>query len=218
MTPIKASIKVLFVTFLLACSGVTPGPEATSPQTHAETHRPLLNSERIRQEFGSYGIEVVEQDDRLRVSNLYSLDSGVQTMRTLAVVIFPAAIPLPLQKVHGEITGGHSIGETLRESGWKVEKLNLYFGELAPEAGFDGVYAAMGDIAAAALAVHIYQLFVSRDGSRYLYATIAEVHHPNYQGLADLQSNYVAGMMVQGSTSNDVGIVLDDVIEVMQQY
>ena len=34
--------------------------------------RELLNSERIAAAFGSYGVEVLEQDDTVRVSNLYS--------------------------------------------------------------------------------------------------------------------------------------------------
>src|SRR5262245_42966767 len=32
----------------------------------------LLNSERIEQKFGSYGIAVLRSDERLRVANLYS--------------------------------------------------------------------------------------------------------------------------------------------------
>jgi len=160
----------------------------------------------------------MEQDDRMRVSNLYSWDMGARTMRTLAVVFFPDSIPLPLQDAHDEIVGGQSIGETFKNADWKVEKRNLYFGELSPDAEFDGVYAAMGDIAAVNLAVHIYQLFVNKDHSRFLYATIAEVHHPDYQDLTELQSNYIDGTPVHVSAPEDVEAVLNDVIEVMQQY
>jgi hypothetical protein len=40
-----------------------------------EQLRPLLNSERIQACFGSYGVEVLQQQDNLRISSLYSLDS-----------------------------------------------------------------------------------------------------------------------------------------------
>ena len=218
MTLKKTRIAFLFITVLVACSSLAQQPQPEPRNVWSESQRPLLNSERIRQQFGSYGIEVVKQGDLLRVSNLYSSDNGDRTMRTLAVVLFSETLPLPLQEVHKEIVGGHSIGETFKSAGWEVEKINVYFGELAPDADFDGVYAAMGDIAAVTLAVHIYRLFVSKDESRYLYSTIAEIHHPDYQDLTDLHSNYGADVMMQEMPSRDIAIVLEDVIEVMKQF
>ena len=38
-----------------------------------EPARPLLNSERIKQKFGSYGINILDANAELRVSNLYSI-------------------------------------------------------------------------------------------------------------------------------------------------
>ena len=50
---------------------------------HACTTEPeLLNSERIAQTFGSYGIDVLQADGALRRSNLYSVSDGLRTCRT----------------------------------------------------------------------------------------------------------------------------------------
>lgn len=48
----------------------------------------LLNSERIAQRYGSYGIEVLASDCGLRVSDLYSGEQTDRVTRTLAVVRF----------------------------------------------------------------------------------------------------------------------------------
>src|SRR5262245_52025727 len=48
--------------------------------------RELLNSERIAAKFGSYGIEVLEQTDGTRVSNLYSGTGAEKICRTFAAV------------------------------------------------------------------------------------------------------------------------------------
>jgi hypothetical protein len=50
--------------------------------------RELLNSERIAAAFGSYGVEVVEQDSQVRVSNLFSGAGAGRVCRTFAVVRF----------------------------------------------------------------------------------------------------------------------------------
>jgi hypothetical protein len=218
MTSIRTTITALLVTLLMACSSATSVPDIASPGVNTETQRPLLNSERIRQQFGSYGIEVVQQDDRLRVSNLYSLEAGAWITRTLAVVFFPETIPAPLRAEHDAIRNGQSIGEEFKKSGWKVEKQNLYVGELAAASEFADVYAAMGEIAAVDLAVHIYQLSVSRDGNRYPYATIAEIHHPDYLDLTELEAIYSAGNTAPGLTQEDVDELLAGVVEVMQRY
>lgn len=218
MTSLRKTISVLLVSIMLASACATSGQEPVSPATYPEAQQPLLNSERIRQRFGSYGIEVLEQDDRLRVSNLYSLETGARITRTLAVVLFPETIPAPLRTEHDAIKSGQSIGEEFRNNGWKVQKQNLYVGELAASPEFADVYTAMGEITAVDLAVHIYQLSVSKDSNRYPYATIAEIHHPEYLDLIELRAIYNAGNTVPGLTQVDVDDVLDAVVEVMRRY
>jgi hypothetical protein len=215
MPSLRKTISVLLVSLLLASACASSGRETVSPATYPEAQQPLLNSERIRQRFGSYGIEVLQQDDRLRVSNLYSLETGARITRTLAVVLFPETIPAPLRAEHDAIKSGQSIGEELKKNGWTVQKQILYVGELAAASEFAGVYAAMGEITAVDLAVHIYQLSVSKDGNRYPYATIAEIHHPEYLDLIELRAIYGPGKMASGFTQEDVDNVLDAVVEVM---
>ena len=45
----------------------------------------ILNSERIEQTFGSYGIDVVFSDSSLRISNLYSMESGAPVTRSRTI-------------------------------------------------------------------------------------------------------------------------------------
>ena len=51
---------------------------------------PPLNSERITERYGNYAVEVVRSDGERRISRLYSVDAGVATTRTLAIVHFEA--------------------------------------------------------------------------------------------------------------------------------
>jgi hypothetical protein len=148
---------------------------------------PPLNSERIAQVFGSYGVDVLSADTRLRVSSLYSTEGGVRTVRTLAIVAYPEAIAAGLAGPHAAIQAGGSIGATLQAAGWTVGKRNLYFGELAAPAG---VSAVMRIAPGTAIAVHAYLLTAARDSLVLDYATIVELHHPAYLDLASLRSVY----------------------------
>ena len=155
-----------------------------------ETARPLLNSERIKQKFGSYGIDVLEDDGKLRISSLYTLEYGRKITRTLAVVIYPEDIAPQIQAEHQAIKGGGSMGEVFTRNGWQVEKENLYLGEIQASSDFDEIYSLMGQIEPVNLAVHVYRLSVCRDGSCFAYATLNEVHHPDYLKLRDLREIY----------------------------
>jgi hypothetical protein len=159
---------------LLACSRGDPAA-------------PPLNSERIEQVFGSYGIDVLYSDARLRVSSLYSTHDGVATTRTLAIVGYPAAVDARLAEAHAAIQGGASIGATFQSAGWTVAKRNLFFGVLTAPAG---VSMRMRIPAGAALATHGYALAVTRGDLALDYATIAELHHPDYLDLEALTKSY----------------------------
>jgi len=152
--------------------------------------RPLLNSERIKQQFGSYGIDVLEDDGAVRVSSLYSTQGSQKITRTLAVVIYPADVPQQIQAEDQAIRSGGSMGEVFTRSGWQVEKENLYLGEIQACADFDEIYSLMGRIGRVNLAVHVYRLSVCRAGSCFAYAILSEVHHPDYLRLRDLREIY----------------------------
>jgi len=160
---------------------------AASAQVPREAERELLNSERIEQTFGSYGIQVLASTRDLRVSKLFSRHGEADICRTFAVVAYPRDIPFELAAEHAKILAGGSIGSTFAASGWTVNKAHRYFGEVDASAK---LISLMGGIEPTKLAVHIYVLSVAKDDASFEYASIIEVHHPDYLRLADLHEIY----------------------------
>jgi len=191
---------------LFACSPVaTPSPAGT------QTPTVLLNSERIRQRFGSYGIEVILSSENLRISNLYSLDTDRKVTRTLAVVVFPPEIPAEVMAEHQLIMDGGSIGEVFKSRQWTIVKTNIYVGEMAPSMDDEPIYSLMGLREAVTLAIHVYGLSVCKAGACHDYALIAEMHHPEYLGLDDLMLVYGAAPACEAVCARQVQGVLADV-------
>ena len=147
----------------------------------------ILNSERIEQTFGSYGIDVAYSDATLRISDLFSRDDGRKTTRTLAIVAFVAAIDPAFAAVHERVLDGGSIGATFQAAGWQVGKRNLEIRQTPLPKSFA---AAMQLEPGTPLATHIYQLEISKDGRTYPYATIVEMHHPDYLTSTELAAIY----------------------------
>ena len=174
----------LILTLALSAQLTAQAPSTTPSEV---VSRPLLNSERIAQEFGSYGIAILESDDSVRVSNLYSLHGQTKICRTYAVVHYPDDPDAEVFVEHREILSGQSIGAVFTRRGWAIEKVNRYFGEL-PASG--RVAGLMGGIVSQLLAVHIYDLVVSREGMSLTYATIAKAHHPDYLSIMELRGLY----------------------------
>jgi hypothetical protein len=166
--------------------------QAALPASVADVSaRELLNSERIERTFGSYGIEVLESDATIRVSNLYSLEHGERVCRTFAVVRYPAVVDPEFAAEHAAIVAGQSIGATFAAGGWTVVKTHRYFGEVDTT---PRLAALMGGVTESRLAMHVYELDIVKDGARYQYAAIAEVHHPDYLDLAEVRGIYGAGV------------------------
>ena len=67
-----SSLYVFLLFILLSCNNIT------------ESKNTLLNSERIEQKFGSYGIDIVQSDNQSRVSFLYSLDPNNKNKKKLS--------------------------------------------------------------------------------------------------------------------------------------
>ena len=159
--------------------------EAIFTQAGQSPPRELLNSERIQQAFGSYGVEVLAADARVRVSNLYSNEPNGPVCRTFAVVSYPRTVDPRLAREHERIVAGASIGATFVADGWTVRKTHRYLGELPATARV----AKLMDIAAGTLlAVDIYGFDVDDGDADIEYALIAELHHPDYLGVADLRA------------------------------
>ena len=152
-----------------------------------QPNREQLNSERIQQAFGSYGVQVLATDARTRVTNLYSIEAGTKTCRTFAVVRFPVAIDPAVATEHATITNGGSIGAVFTANGWRVLKTHLAFREIEATARLANLmHVAIG----ARLAEHAYVLDVAKEGKTVEYAALVEIHHPDYLTRADLERIY----------------------------
>jgi hypothetical protein len=172
----------------------------------------LGNSERIRLKFGSYGIQVLESGQGIRVSNLYSIDEGVKTNRTFAVVAYPDIIEPEFSREHDAILKGESIGIVFRNNGWDVDKRHQYFGKVEVPFDYSDVDAVFGDIGRAQPVIHVYSLFVKKDNSEFRYASIAEVHHPEYLELKDLNAIY--GNVLDGALEKNEDV--SDFLEIVK--
>lgn len=150
----------------------------------------LLNSERIEERFGNYGVEVLSQDGRLRRSNLYSTNAGTRTCRTYAVVQFADSPPAGIQASHQAVLSGQSLGSTFRDAGWSIAKESLYVGGIALLKPDSELVDLMRISPGERLAMHAYRLVLERDARTIHYATIVEVHHPDYLGLEELGELY----------------------------
>jgi hypothetical protein len=147
----------------------------------------LLNSERIEETFGSYGIEVVQNDGKIRRSNLYSLHDDRRICRTYAVVQFLEHDNEHTTEEHAEVIGGGSIGATFKSYGWRIIKQTLYVGNLAIVKPGTPVAQLMDVAPPQNLAMHVYRLLLEKDRHSMEYATIVEVHHPEYLDEAALR-------------------------------
>jgi len=139
-----------------------------------------LNSERIEQRFGSYGIEVLASEAGLRRTSLFSYDGDTVTCRTYAVVQFVEQLDDRYNEAHSKVLAGDSIGATFRESGWDIQKNTLYIGHIRLPDTATEIGRLMRLSGAHDLALHAYQLVLVREDIVLEYATILEAHHPEY--------------------------------------
>ena len=168
--------------YIVAIALVAQAPGAGQPPA-----REILNSERIAATFGSYGIQVLEQTDGTRISNLYSGAGDEKICRTFAAVRFQPGMDPQVSAEHAAIVAGGSIGAVFVAAGWEVRKTHLRYSETwAPPR-----LAAMMRVAQRTpLATHVYALDVAKGGRVIEYATIVEIHHPDYLTREDLPAIY----------------------------
>lgn len=149
-----------------------------------------LNSDRIERTFGSYGVDILHTSPMKRISSLHSIELGVKTTRTYAVVTYADEPHPSLLEVHQRIVAGGSIGATFRSAGWTINKQAIFIGEFeVPE-----TYLEIGELMRVELparfAAHVYLFNVEKDGRTQQYASIAEIHHPDYLTLDRLHAIY----------------------------
>jgi hypothetical protein len=149
-----------------------------------------LNSERIAERFGSYGIDVVGSEPGLRRSNLYSEENGVHTCRTYAVVRFVDEPDAIIDAEHTKILAGQSIGAIFKASGWAILKETLHIGTARLDDVRHPVATLMRLRRPADLAMHVYHLLLKKNERAIDYATLIELHHPDYLQRADLLDLY----------------------------
>jgi hypothetical protein len=150
----------------------------------------LLNSERIEERFGSYGVEILEQSDSFRRSNLYSTENGTRTCRTYAIVNFADSRASVFADEHEEVISGQSIGTTFKESGWTIQKETLFIGDVTVDNSDASILQLMNLGTPQQLGMHVYRLMLLHDGEAIPYAAIVEVHHPAYLDEAELLQLY----------------------------
>ena len=189
----KAAYLLGWVAFAIAFGGAAFPARGQPPAAPRSAAPELLNSERIEQQFGSYGVEVLRSDARLRVANLYSATSPAngeqkpRTCRTFAVTRYPEVVASEFAAEHEQILGGGSIGAVFASHGWRVTKTHLYYGEVdaAPRIA-ELMHVAPGT----RLALDAYVLVVTKAGASREYAAIVEIHHPDYLRSTDLAAIY----------------------------
>jgi hypothetical protein len=151
--------------------------------------RELLNSDRIAAAFGSYGVEVLEQDAEVRVSNLFSIAAEGKICRTFAIVRYASLLDPAVSAEHAEIVAGGSIGAVFAARGWEVRKSHLSYSE---RPATPKLASLMRIAAGTPLAEHAYVLDVIKDGRSVEYAALVEIHHPDYLTQDDIVNIYGA--------------------------
>jgi hypothetical protein len=180
-------------------------------QSQPAVERELLNSERIESVFGSYGLELLTSTPALRVSNLFSTHDGDRICRTFAMAVYPAEVDATIAAEHAAILDGGSIGSTFVDNGWRVVKTHRYVGQIDSTPKLS---ALMGGIAPTRLAVHVYTLGVTNGEQEIDYATMAEVHHPDY--LSDEAVREVYGIVGLSDADRSIQRILAIVSEQTQ--
>ena len=160
-----------------------------------------LNSDAIRRQFGSYGVEILEQTEDRRVASLYSIDNGARTTRTYAVVEFLKRPAQSYRREHQLILEGGSVGETFRDAGWSIRKQSLFIGELEMPAAYANIGERMAIGLPATVAVHQYLFLIARDRESHTYARITEVHHPDFLSATELEARF--GEIVLDDSNRD---------------
>jgi hypothetical protein len=149
-----------------------------------------LNSERIKERFGSYGIEVLSHESGIRRSSLYSVDGDSRICRTYAVVRFVDESTPRVADAHADILAGGSIGATFKSTGWQMGKVTLHVGSMSLRESDHVISDLMHIDGPTELSVHAYQLVLEKDSQTIDYATIVEAHHPDYMSLPELEKLY----------------------------
>ncbi|MFQ3333950.1 MAG: hypothetical protein ACI8XI_000617 [Woeseiaceae bacterium] len=164
---------------------------------------PLLNSEMIEKKFGSYDLDIIENNDENRISFLFSNETFYispsdknavknhpiykKKYHTLALVNFVDSKKIP--NIHQEIAKGGSIGATFKKYGWNITKDNLFIFELDKHV-HTITKKWLNKPNLESLPIHVYNLSAKKEAKVILYAEIIEIHHPDYLSMNELKEIY----------------------------
>ena len=184
--------KILYLMVLLllggpsGCMHSSPQPGLLSEKViNPKTNRHLLNSERILALYGDYNVNVVCQKKTFRISDLK--DGAHGTTRTLAIVKFTKdSFNKDLEKAYSIIKNGGSIGKTLKDHGWSVEKTILFLGEATSDQIFDKTYTISSLPLEHSSGILFYLLSALKGNVSIPFAFISEIYHYEYLNLKDL--------------------------------
>lgn len=149
-----------------------------------------LNSERIERKFGSFGIAVLSDEGGVRRTNLFSLENGRRTCRTYAIVRFDNVPEELIGEQHTQILSGLSIGATFKQSGWDILKQTRYLGDFNLSGSHSPIPGLMKLQSDPTVAMHVYRLALKKGEQIVEYATIIELHHPDYLNHESLSELY----------------------------
>ena len=171
-----------------------------------------MNSDKIRERFGHYGVELLEQDTRTRLASLYSLSGEQRITRTLALTRFELPTHQAVSEQDAQIRAGDSIGATLRHAGWNVVKNHTTDCQVAAGKRF----AALGGTTLNPedqVLVRVYTLSVLKQELAIDYAIIAEAYHCEH--IAPTNSQPTASAILSSMTGSQA-LALNDLLNVMQ--
>ena len=135
-----------------------------------------MNSDKIRERFGHYGVELLEQSPRTRLASLYSLSDEQRITRTLALTRFELPAHPAVEEQDAQIRSGESIGATLRQAGWTVVKNKTTDCQVTAGRRFALLGGSTLNPEAGVL-LRVYSLSVLKGDLAIDYATIAEAYH-----------------------------------------
>lgn len=199
----------LIAIFISACTTVQHAPEDNFA-SRSFLKPGLLLSERIREKFGSFFVQVLLQDELsgVRLSSMYTEDAGTKHVQAIAMTAFNLNVDPRLQKAHKEIFDGASIGSTLVKHGFSVEKDLLFSGlsEPMPENVSHTLRTDSNQFASS-----VYDLNVKIGNESVYYCTITEIYAPEFLALDEL--NFLTNNANNNKTAGSVHEKISEYVE-----
>ena len=172
-----------------------------------------MNSDKIRERFGHYGVELLEQDTRTRLASLYSLSGEQRITRTLALTRFELPTHPGVEAQDAQIRSGESIGATLRKAGWSIVKNETIDCQVTAGQRF----ALLGGATLSPednVLLRVYTLNITRQDLSIDYAIIAEAYHGEHIAPS---TALPSATEIMPSLSESQALALTDLLAAMQQ-